>query len=187
MEMQTGLMNMFGRIAPGMCRIAMNGQVAVKTSGGYKSYDPDKGILTNCSSFVLNMGDEFFFLLPTAKVKPGDIILAGGKPKCVTQKGEGEITVINYENSVIERLVPERQIFMGNVYFYGKIVSLLGGSGKKGMGKMMKFMMLSEMMKGGKSGTEGLSPLLLMALSGGKTGDIFEDIFDFEETEDNTD
>lgn len=184
MDMNAGIGNMFGRIAPGMCRLAMNGQVAVKTSGGYKSYDPAKGTLTNCSSFVLDMGDDFFFLLPTGKVKPGDIILAGGKPKCVIEKGEGELTVINYEDSTIERLVPERQIFMGNAYFYGKVVSLLGGSGKKGMGKMMKYMMLSEMIKGGKGSSGSVNPLLIMAMSGGKNGDIFEDVFDFGEDND---
>ncbi|MDE7295004.1 MAG: hypothetical protein K2N72_11320 [Oscillospiraceae bacterium] len=181
MEMLNGLGGMFGRIAPGMCRLAMNGQVAVKTSNGYKSYDPAKGVLTNCSSFVLDMGDDFFFLLPTGKVNKGDIILVGGKPKCVVEKGEDVITAINYEDSTVERIIPERHMFMGNAYFYGKIVSLLG-NGKKGTGKIMKYMMISEMMKGGKT-QNGMNPLLLMAMTGGKGGDLFEGLFDFEDGE----
>lgn len=30
---------MFGKIAHGMCRLSMNGGIAVKTSNGYKSYN----------------------------------------------------------------------------------------------------------------------------------------------------
>lgn len=30
---------MFGKVASGMCRLSMNGGIAVKTSGGYKTYD----------------------------------------------------------------------------------------------------------------------------------------------------
>ena len=29
---------MFGKIAPGMCRLSMSGGIAVKTTTGYKSY-----------------------------------------------------------------------------------------------------------------------------------------------------
>ena len=43
---------MFGKIAPGMCRLSMNGGIAVKTSNGYKSYNVKNGRLTNCDSFV---------------------------------------------------------------------------------------------------------------------------------------
>ena len=30
---------MFGKIAPGMCRLSMNGGIAVKTDNGYKTYN----------------------------------------------------------------------------------------------------------------------------------------------------
>lgn len=30
------LNGMFGKIAPGMCRLSMNGGIAVKTANGYK-------------------------------------------------------------------------------------------------------------------------------------------------------
>ena len=67
-----------GKIAPGLCRLSVNGRIAVKTRAGYRTYDMKSGRLTNCDSFVLDIGDDFFFLLPTNHVKPGDIILAGG-------------------------------------------------------------------------------------------------------------
>ena len=34
----------------------------------------------------------------------------------------------------IEQILPENHIFMGNVYFYGKIVSMFGSNLKKGKG-----------------------------------------------------
>ena len=77
---------MLGKIAPGMCRLSMDGGIAIKTSNGYRTYDSKTGRLTNCSSFVFDIGEEFFFLFLTNKVKTGDIILANGKPKCVTEK-----------------------------------------------------------------------------------------------------
>lgn len=30
---------MFGKIAPGMCRLSMSGGIAVKTNSGYKTYN----------------------------------------------------------------------------------------------------------------------------------------------------
>ena len=48
--------NMFngimGKIKSGCCRLGVNGRIAIKTSDGYKSYDPKTGNLTNCSNFV---------------------------------------------------------------------------------------------------------------------------------------
>jgi len=174
------LNGMFGKIAPGMCRLSMNGGIAIKTSGGYKSYDCKTGRLTNCSSFVFDIGEEFFFVIPTNKVKQGDILLANGKPKCVIEAGDDRITVINYEDSTVEQILPERYIFMGNTYFYGKIVSMFGTDLMKGKGngRIMKYMMLSEMMKGRSGGgMNGMLPFLLM----GKDGDLFDGIFDPEE------
>lgn len=37
--MNNFLNGMFGKVGDGMCRLSMNGGIAVKTSGGYKSYN----------------------------------------------------------------------------------------------------------------------------------------------------
>lgn len=66
---------MFGKVGSGMCRLSMNGGIAVKTNGGYKTYNIKTGKLTNCSNFVFDIGEEFFFIIPTNKVEKGDIIL----------------------------------------------------------------------------------------------------------------
>ena len=118
--MMNNFMNgMFGKIGSGMCKLSMSGNIAVKTSNGYKSYNVKSGKLTNCGNFVFPGVDEnFFFVIPTNKVVKGDIILVNGKPKCVIEADKTKITVINYEDSTVETILPERHVFMGNTYFY---------------------------------------------------------------------
>ena len=173
---------MFGKIEPGMCRLTMNGGIAVKTANGYRSYNVKTGRLTNCENFVFNIGEEFFFLIPTNKVTKGDIILASGKPKCVIEVNKDKITVVSYEDSTIETIIPERHMFMGNTYFYGKIVSMFGGDilkGKGGTKNIMKYMMLSEMMKGGNGGS--MSNMLPLMMMGGGMSDMFGDLLDSDD------
>lgn len=182
-----GMFNgMFGRIQSGLCRLTMQGNIAVKTSGGYKSYNIKSGRLTNCTNFCFNIGEEFFFVIPTNKVCVGDIILIGGKPKCVIDAEKNKITVINYEDSTIDTVLPERHIFMGNTYFYGKIVSMFGNNfmGKKsGANNILQYMMMSEMMKGmsGNSSSTGfnMNSMLPFMMMGGKMGNMFDGMFDF--------
>lgn len=189
MNQTFNLNTMFGKIQPGMCRLSMNGGVAVKTSNGYKTYNVKTGRLTNCSNFVFNIGEELFFVIPTNKVAKGDIILVGGKPKCVIETEKNKITVINYEDSTVDTILPERHVFMGNTYFYGKIVSMFGdsfGKGKKGTNKVMQYMMMSEMMKGmnGNSGNmNSILPFMMMGNMGGDFSNMFGGLFD-SDTED---
>ena len=189
--MNNMLNGMFGKVAPGMCRLSMNGGIAVKTSNGYKTYNMKTGRLTNCDSFVFNIGEEFFFVIPTNKAEKGDILLVNGKPKCVINAEKNQITVINYEDSTVETILPERHVFMGNTYFYGKIVSMFGSDlikGKKGTNKIMQYMMLSEMMKGNSDNNfgNGMNAMLPFMMMGGNMGSIFDGMFDFE-SEDNAD
>ena len=190
MNMADGFNNMFngmfGKIQSGQCRLAMNGRIAVKTSTGYKTYDLKKNRLTNCNNFVFNGMDEFFFVIPTNKAQRGDIILVQGQSRCVVKVENNQITVVNYENNTVETVLPERHVFMGNTYFYGKIVSLFGGTnfkGKNGMNNIMKYMMLSEMMKGNGGNNNNMfgnmMPFVLMSNNG---MDMFAGLFDFEDS-----
>ena len=179
---------MFGKIASGMCRLSMNGEIAVKTSNGYKTYNVSTGRLTNCDNFVFDIGEDFFFVIPTNKVSKGDIILVAGKPKCVIDYADGKITVINYEDSTIDTILPERHMFLGNSYMYGKIVSCFGNnfkSKKGGMNNIFKYMMMSEMMKSNGTGSGNIlgnmsSMLPMMMLSGGGFDNMFDGMFDFD-------
>lgn len=184
MDMMNCFNGMFGKLGAGMCRLTMNGRIAVKTSGGYKSYNVKTGKLTNCSNFVFNIGDDFFFIIPTNKVDVGDIILVKGTPRCVIEVDKKTLKVMNYEDMTIDTLVPERHVFMGNTYFYGKIVSLMGstaGKGKDGMKQMMQFMMMNQMLGGNNSGGMNMGgtnmlPMMLMMNSG--SGSIFDGMLD---------
>lgn len=193
-NVQKSFNGMFGKVEPGKCRVTMNGEIAVKCSGGeYKSYNVKKGSLTNVTNFCFNIGDEMFFVLPTSKVKVGDIILVGGKPKCVIEVDKKTIKVIDYENSEVREVVPERHVFMGSTYFYGKIVSMFGDSFKKGkgLGNMMKMMMMSQMMGGNNNSAFGQMMAMSMFMGDGKMENPFEGMFDFnleldvDEEEDN--
>lgn len=181
-----------------MCRLSMNGDIAVKTSTGYKTYNVKTGKLTNCNNFVFDIGEEFFFVIPTNKVEKGDIILVNGKPKCVIEADKNKITVVNYEDSAVDMILPERHVFMGNTYFYGKIVSMFGNDmfkSKKGTNNIFKYMMLSQMMNG-NDGTNGsmafgnMSAMLPFMMMGGGNGmsEMFDGMFDFDMSdEDDTD
>lgn len=189
---------MFGKVQPGLVRLDMNGNIAVKTSTGYKAYSVKTGRLINCDNFVFPVGEEFFFIIPTNKVTKGDIILASGKngkrtPKCVIDVNPTYITVINYEDSVVEQILPERHIIAGNIFFYGKIVSLMnfgGTDGKFNMKNMMKFKFMSDMMGGNKNNGNGFAPnggndimnmMFMMSMFGGGKDNGFTDMFNFDE------
>lgn len=186
-NIQDSFNGMFGKIAPGMCRLTMNGNIAVKCATGYKAYNVEKETLTNVTNFCFNVGDEMFFVIPTNKVEVGDIILVGGKPKCVIEATKKIIKVIDYENSEIRDVVPERHVFMGSTYFYGKIVSMFGNSFKegKGLGNIMKMMMFSQMMGNNSGNTNGggmgnIGQMMAMSMfMGGKDNNPFEGMFDF--------
>ena len=189
---------MFMRVQRGLCMLSPCG-IAVKTSSGYRSYNVKTRKLRNCDNMVFSFGDGMFFVIPASRVKPGDIILAGGKPACVRQVGPDSIEVINYETARVETLLPERHMFMGNTWFYGKIVSLFGDgasiSGKGNITRMMKFMMMSSLFENGGAmaaagegagaGPAGainmLLPLLLM--KNGGFDDLFTGLFEEGEAE----
>lgn len=177
------LKGMFGPISNGMCKITMDGGIAVKTSNGYKSYNAAQGTFINCDNFVFSGFDEMFFVVPTNTVAAGDIIFANGKPKYVLKMDTNILTVVNYENGAVEQMLPERHMFMGNTYFYGKIVSMFGNadnlSGPDGMNKIMRVMMMSQMMNGSNGkGNDGMNPMMMMMMmGGGGFGNIFDNIF----------
>ena len=180
------LNGMFGPVKGGLCRLTIDGDIAVKAGGGYKTYNVANRSFVNCDNFVFDIGDEMFFVIPTNEVKPGDIILAGNgeenaSPRYVLKVEEDMLTVVNYKNGTVENILPERHVFMGNTYFYGKIVSMFGNlAGKNGGGNaenVMKYMMMSQMFK--QNGTNnGMNPMMMMMfMNGGSFGNMFDGLF----------
>lgn len=187
------LNNMFGKIGADMCKLSMNGDIAIKTSNGYKTYNVKKNKLVNCNNFVFDLGTNIdcFFMIPTNRVATGDIIISNGKPKCVVKVNEDKsIKVLDYEDSRLEDILPERHVFMGNTYFYGKIVSLFGTNIKgKGTNRIFKYMMMSQMMNGTDMGSNNMSNMLpmMMFMNGNGGDDFFSDIFDIMNDDDGDD
>ena len=167
---RNSLSKMFCKVKPGMCRLSMNG-IAVRTSSGdYKTYDVTTGQLVNCADFVFDVGDEWFFCIPTNQLFKGDIIIANGSPAAVIEIGDNQIKAFRYEDSTIVTIVPEHFVFLGNTYFYSKIVSLFGNmSGGMDMNNIMSYMMMSEMMKGNSSnGSDNkMMPFMMMSMMSG--------------------
>lgn len=188
--------NMFngvmGKIKPGCCRLGMNGRIAIKTSDGYKTYDAKSGNVTNCSNFVLDASDDFFMVIPTRKLKTGDIVLINGKPMYILEvKAKNRVEAMDYETSTIQTVIPERHAIMGR-RFYGKIVSLIGsgfGAGKGGFFKnILKLKMMSSMMGGSSDGAFSGNNLAMMMLMGnGSMDGLFDGFIDESEDDDSED
>ena len=178
MNMNMNFMNgMFGKLKPGMCRMSIDGKIAVKTSNGYKTYDVASGQLMNCDNFVFDIGEEFFFMLPTNKVHPGDIIVMAGKPHCVIKEEGNLITALRYEDSTISTVVPEHHMFMGKTYFYGKIVSMFGNLANSAPNEMMKYMVMAQMFGGSNTNMQS-NMLPMMFMMNGGFDKMFDGMFD---------
>ena len=187
-EMNGMFSGLFGHIGEGMCRLGLNGELAVKTSSGYKTYNVKTGRLTNVTQFCFDVGSEMFFVVPTTKVRKGDILLIDGHPKCVIEDTGKTIKVMDYENSALQEIVPERHVFLGQTYFYRKIVSMFGSGnflkGTKGMNKVFKLMMMREMFKGGFGSSNGgmgnILPFMFMSNMFGNGNNDFGEMFDLD-------
>lgn len=182
MEMKNVMSGMFGSVKSGLCRLTVDGNIAVKVGTEYKTYNPIQKTFVNCDSFVFDIGDEMFFVVPTNAIVAGDIILVNKEPRYVLDVKDDIITAINYKSGTIENIMPERHMFMGSTYFYGKIVSLfgnMGGIGGDGANNVLKYMMMSQMMKGMNGGeTTGMNPMMLMMMmNGGGFGKMFDGLF----------
>lgn len=188
---------MFGRVGKDMCRLGVNGELAIKTGGRngapvvYKTFNVKSNALLNCDQFAYDVGAEWFFIIPTNKVERGDIIFVNGTPRCVMEVRDNKIETLSYEDGSVLTIIPERHIFMGKQYFYGKLVSLFGNmmNGKGGANNFMKYMMMSEMMKGNNANGNGtgmgnmLPMMMMMNTMGGNGGgfNLFEGLFDEDE------
>lgn len=174
---------MFKPVPNGNCKMGMNGQVAVKTSTGYKTFNIKTKKLTNCTNFAFDV-DGAFWIVPTFKVVVGDIVIINGKPRCVIEVGTDSIKTFSYEDSTIDEVIPEHHVFMGKTYCYGKIFSPFMNMGKSdgAMNDMMKMMMMSQMFGNGNTNMNmgGMNPMMFMMM--GKDNpfeNMFDGAFDF--------
>ena len=181
---------MFKPVANGYCKLGVNGQIAIKTTSGYKTFDLAHKRLVNCDNFAFDM-DGAFWVVPTFTLTKGDIILVNGKPRCVIDVAKDEIKTFSYEDSTVDTVIPEHHVFMGKTYCYGKIFSPFANMLKSdgGLNNMMSMIMMSKMF-GGKGGSTagfaGMDPMMMMMFmnnSGSNPmADMFNGAFDFGNT-----
>ena len=173
------LSSLFHKLAPGQCRLTMNG-IGVKTSNGYKTFDPVTQTLVNCGDFVLDIGDDMFFCIPTNNVQQGDIIIASGSPVCVISMSGNRIEALRYEDSTVQTIIPENIMFMGGTYFYSKVFSPFSGMiNGNDPSQLMSLMMMSQMMNS-ENGGSGMGNLMVMGMmmnGGFNFGNIFSNMF----------
>ena len=178
----------FGKVESGLCRLSMNG-TAIKTPSGYKTYDVENGTLVNCADFVFDIADDMFFVFPANDVQKGDLILLDCGPCCVIEKKDGQIKVFKYLDSTIAEVVPESYMFLGNTFFFSKIVSLFGNmvDGKSGdINNLMKIMVMGEMFKSGSSSGSKFAemlPMVMMMNSGLNFNSLFGGLFGSDKKE----
>lgn len=180
--------NVFAPIGKDMCKLGMNGKIAIKTPNGYKTFDLKKMKLTNCSNFVMDM-DGMFFAVPTFKVENGDIILVSGRPCCVISTDGSTIKTFDYIDGSIKEILPEHHVFMGKTYCYQKIFTPFANM-TKDMGAMLKWQMMSKMFGNGNGNGNGnmMNPMMMMFMMNGKNDffdGMFEGAFNFGEAEAN--
>lgn len=174
---------MFDKVKPGYCKLAMNGEIAVRTAPNvYKTYDVKTGNLVNCSDFAFDM-DGMFWVVPTFKVEIGDIILINQKPRRVISIGENSIKAFSYDDSTIDEFVPEHHVFMGKTYCYGKIFCPFKNIDKDDnmMTNMMSMYMMSQMFGNGNSmGNNAFNPMMFMFMGDNNPMmKMFEGAFNF--------
>ena len=86
--------NMLGSISPDQFRLSFDGQLAVKVKDTYKTYDVNKNKLVTVGDFAIQGLQDTFFLIPTRKLKKGDIVLIDNKPVCVLSQDGNNIKVL---------------------------------------------------------------------------------------------
>lgn len=190
-----------GSIAQDQYRLSFDGQIAVrvrsKDGDTYKTYDPRKNKLVTVGDFAIQGLQDTFFLIPTRKLKRGDIVIIDGKPVCVISHDGNTITAASYGTSEIKTLLVDHVVWFGKP-FYGKVTSIFQmmlGNGLSGDGDgLMKMMVMSQLFggegaknpfgidMGGQNG--GIGNLLMMSMLFGKGESILDGLFSMGEDDD---
>lgn len=161
----------FGCVPRGLCRLTIDGKIAIKTDNGYKTYDAEKNRLTNVDNFAFDFAQDFFFAIPTSKVTKGDIILIDGIPHCVIDGRDETVRALKYNGNTIVELVPEYHIFLDKQFCFTKIVCLFNGKADR----LMKFMMLSNIMTNSDGGSNNMIAMMMLMNNG---DNLFEGLLD---------
>ena len=131
--------------------------VAVKAAEGWRIYNPEKHEITDIGE--MKFGNFPIFMLPTTKLKEGDLIKDSGEFYYVKEV-EPEIRAVSPKTGEIKTLIPTKNI-MG-FQIYTKVKALVGGMKEGFDDKTM--LVLAAMGQNGENGNQmnQLLPLLFL-------------------------
>ena len=160
----------FKPVPNGNCKLGISGDIAIKTTSGYKIFDKSKNALVSCENFVLDIDSNMFIYIPTTSVKVGDIIISNGSAIYVTEVSGNKFVGINYETGVIEDIVLEKHIMFGNQFYLkiGSMLNILSGNKVDSdifKNDSLKNIFMLQAMSGNSQmfgGNSSLLPLMLM-------------------------
>lgn len=160
----------FGPVSSNQFRMSPYGLAVCTQNNGWVAYNAKTGDLMDVD--ILNFDiSKMIYKMPVAltAIKPGDILMHGGKPVFVREvaTGDNTVRVIDYTNATVADILPVKSPF--NFNFFIKIVSLIDFSNMSAnesnpFGNMLPFLMLN----GEKNGS--FDPTLLFmafAMNGG--------------------
>lgn len=163
----------YGQVTDGSVRLSMSGPAFRNAEGVYVNYDKSTGHITNVdiASFDAD-GMAYYIPTPIQSIVAGDYIEHNGKPCCVIDASDGNLTVVNVYSGVAEAIKPTKNLFGG--CFVSKIASLFeafqpaataaqSGSDAQSnpMAAILPFLLLGGMEK--KGGASKVLPLMLMS------------------------
>lgn len=163
----------YGQVTDGSVRLSMSGPAFRNAEGVYVNYDKTTGHITNVdiASFDAD-GMAYYIPTPIQSIVAGDYIEHNGKPCCVIDATDGNLTVVNVYSGVAEAIKPTKNLFGG--CFVSKIASLFeafqpaataaqSGSDAQSnpMAAILPFLLLGGMEK--KGGASKVLPLMLMS------------------------
>lgn len=164
----------FGPASSDQFRMSPYGLAVRTQANGWVAYNAKTGDLMDVD--ILNFDvSKMIYKMPVAlaAIKPGDILMHGGKPMFVREVATGDSTVrvIDYANATVTDILPVKSPF--NFNFFIKIVSLIDFSNMSAnadnpFGNMLPFLMLN----GEKDGNFDPTPLFMASVMNGGNVDF---------------
>lgn len=192
-NMFSNLGSSFGKIGSDQFRLSINGLAVKGKDGKYVTFNPETRELVEVTTGFFDDMKDLLFLMPTAELEVGDIIIHQNKPYYITVSKDNVVKGIDFEDAIESTLVPKTNVF--GMKYYTKVFNCLGTNNILGtdiasnpmmayalmggkdfdLSKIMMFQALSGQGKGIADFSE--NPIMLMALMSNENGK--NDLSDF--------
>ncbi|CAG7581596.1 MAG: gp39 [uncultured marine phage] len=164
-----------GPVKGSQFKMSLMGGIAVAVDGGYTSYNPETGELTDVTGFTMDM-DGMFYTMPAQKAAVGDLVSSKHGYGYVIKSGKNKTTLLLLDGTEV-KITSTKSPFGFN--FVTKVVSVMDMGGAEGgifgdMNPMMLMMMNQNGGSGNMFGGDNLMNMFMMSqMTGGSFGDFF--------------